>query len=301
MGKELETRLPPPDMRVTRRMLKAVNAYLFEEGGCGFRGANAGEAASPDASCLDQVMDRKMGLPIMLSLVYLELTRRVGFPMIGVNLPAHFMIRPLVEGSELLVDPFRMGELIDVETAEERLAALYGKARAGARTHTAASVRRQKTPVSFCTPPRGPRLQVSAHRESPARAAAIFPGQFRPDFSPFSTLADTHTPKHSGCQGKDRPGLLRGQRPQAADVPHPGSHEPETGALVAGHTDVVEDVQSQWYDSAALRGGRAISPRGTCAGADPSCLCAGLLFVEVSGRPAVRRSSDDGAHWRSEG
>lgn len=125
MAKELETRLPPPDMRVTRRMLKAVNGYLFEE--LGFRGANAGEAASPDASCLDQVMSLKMGLPIMLSLVYLELTRRVGFPMLGVNLPAHFMIRPLVEGSELLVDPFRMGELIDVETAEERLAAYYGK------------------------------------------------------------------------------------------------------------------------------------------------------------------------------
>lgn len=134
MGRELEARLPPPDLRVTRRMLKAVNAYLFGDGTepaaaaetaaetaanaadgpsstpapLGFRGANSGEAASPDASCLDQVMDRKMGLPIMLSLVYLEVTRRVGFAMIGVNLPAHFMIRPVVEGSELLVDPFRM-------------------------------------------------------------------------------------------------------------------------------------------------------------------------------------------------
>ena len=156
MGAELQARLPPADSRVTRRMLKAINSYLYDEG-LGFRGADAEEYTQPDSSCFDQVLDRKRGLPIMMSLLYLELARRVRFPMAGVNLPSHFMarprlrhparrdqehgprlddsgggsappqVRPLVEGSEMLVDPFNGGEMIDVPTAEARLAPLYGQ------------------------------------------------------------------------------------------------------------------------------------------------------------------------------
>lgn len=205
MGRELSQRLPPPDLRVTRRMLKAINAYLFEE--LGFRGANAGEAASPDASCLDQVMRRRMGLPIMLSLVYLELARRVGFEMIGVNLPAHFMIRPVVEGSELLVDPFRMGELIDVETAEERLAALYGK-------------------VSACV-----RRRSAADFGSHACAVLANNCGERPGLRGRCAGAASCAPMLTGGQGEDRQGVLRGQRPEAPDVPHARPHKPEAGAL----------------------------------------------------------------------
>lgn len=47
------------------------------------------------------------GIPITLSLVYLEVARRVGLPMAGVNLPLHFMLRPAVGELEVLVDAFR--------------------------------------------------------------------------------------------------------------------------------------------------------------------------------------------------
>jgi hypothetical protein len=51
------------------------------------------------------------GLPILMSLVYMELARRVGFPMIGVNLPLHFVIRPMTMESEFLVDPHEGGKV----------------------------------------------------------------------------------------------------------------------------------------------------------------------------------------------
>lgn len=60
----------------------------------------------PDNSCIDKVLAGGPGIPITIALLYTELARRVGFPMVGVNLPAHFMIRPLVGDMEVLVDVF---------------------------------------------------------------------------------------------------------------------------------------------------------------------------------------------------
>ena len=55
----------------------------------------------------------------------MELARRVGLPMVGVNLPAHFMIRPVVEEMEVLVDCFKEGEIVFVEDVEEMLKKHY--------------------------------------------------------------------------------------------------------------------------------------------------------------------------------
>jgi regulator of sirC expression with transglutaminase-like and TPR domain len=60
----------------------------------------------PDNSCIDKVLAGGPGIPITIALLYMELARRVGFPMVGVNLPAHFMIRPVVGDMEVLVDVF---------------------------------------------------------------------------------------------------------------------------------------------------------------------------------------------------
>jgi regulator of sirC expression with transglutaminase-like and TPR domain len=60
----------------------------------------------PDNSCIDKVLAGGPGIPITIALLYMELARRVGFPMVGVNLPAHFMIRPMVGDMEVLVDVF---------------------------------------------------------------------------------------------------------------------------------------------------------------------------------------------------
>lgn len=61
---------------------------------------------SPDNSYMNRVLERRQGLPITLSLVYMEVAKQVGLGMRGVQLPAHFMIAPDNQGLEILVDPF---------------------------------------------------------------------------------------------------------------------------------------------------------------------------------------------------
>ena len=79
---------------------------LFEEEG--FRG-NRMEYYDPRNSFLNNVIDRRMGIPITLSIVYLEVGWRLGIPLHGVNFPGHFLVRYAGEAVQLLVDPFQSG------------------------------------------------------------------------------------------------------------------------------------------------------------------------------------------------
>jgi regulator of sirC expression with transglutaminase-like and TPR domain len=80
LAAELEKTLPPnPEDRFPLRTLKAIGRFMFEE--LGFEG-NQEEFYDPRNSCLDEVLARRKGIPITLSLVYMELARRVGLPMV---------------------------------------------------------------------------------------------------------------------------------------------------------------------------------------------------------------------------
>ncbi len=90
----------------------ALNGYLFEE--LHFVG-NREQYEDPRNSCLNQVIERRTGIPITLSLVYLEVARRAGLPMEGVNFPGHFLVRcpdeqQLDEG--FIIDPFHGGAVL---------------------------------------------------------------------------------------------------------------------------------------------------------------------------------------------
>ena len=61
---------------------------------------------SPDNSCMNCVLEQRRGLPITLSLMYIEVAKQVGLSMRGVQLPGHFMIAPEDQDLEILVDPF---------------------------------------------------------------------------------------------------------------------------------------------------------------------------------------------------
>ena len=61
---------------------------------------------SPENSYMNCVLERRKGLPITLSLVYMEVAKQLGLSMRGVQLPAHFMIAPEDQDLEILVDPF---------------------------------------------------------------------------------------------------------------------------------------------------------------------------------------------------
>lgn len=66
----------------------------------------------PDNSMLDLVLRRRRGLPILLSVVWIEVGRRVGMPLRGVGLPGHFVAGWFGEGEPILVDPFRGGVVL---------------------------------------------------------------------------------------------------------------------------------------------------------------------------------------------
>jgi regulator of sirC expression with transglutaminase-like and TPR domain len=78
----------------------------------GFRG-NEGDYADPENSYLNVVMDKGVGIPITLSLVYMELAARVGLRCEGIGYPAHFIVRCGPPEQAFFVDPFHQGDRLD--------------------------------------------------------------------------------------------------------------------------------------------------------------------------------------------
>jgi len=93
-------------------LIATLNAYLYEE--LGFSG-NREHYDDPRNSFLNEVLDRRLGIPISLAVVYLEIGRRAGLRLEGVNFPGHFLVRaPAGPGDmeDLIVDPFHAGALL---------------------------------------------------------------------------------------------------------------------------------------------------------------------------------------------
>jgi regulator of sirC expression with transglutaminase-like and TPR domain len=110
--------------RYPLRIIKTINQYLYQDlGFCG----NAANYYDPPNSYLNQVIERRTGIPITLSLVYLEIAQRIDFPMRGVNFPGHFLIRPTLAEMEVFVDPFNQGDILFVTDCQERLQQIYGE------------------------------------------------------------------------------------------------------------------------------------------------------------------------------
>jgi regulator of sirC expression with transglutaminase-like and TPR domain len=112
-----------PSGRDPLAVLQALNALLFEEEG--YRG-NQDDYYDPRNSFLNEVIDRKLGIPITLSLVYLEVARRLGFPLAGISFPGHFLVRHRSADREFYVDPFHRGEILLPGELPGRLASLFG-------------------------------------------------------------------------------------------------------------------------------------------------------------------------------
>ncbi len=85
---------------------RAISDCLFDR--LGFYG-NTGDYYDPRNSFLCDVLDRRTGIPISLSVLYLEVSRRVGVLSQGVNFPGHFLVRVAIEDAWLFIDPFSGG------------------------------------------------------------------------------------------------------------------------------------------------------------------------------------------------
>ena len=116
MAIRLRGRLPAaggPEERVA-----TLNQFLFDD--LGFWG-NTEEYYDPRNSYLNEVINRKTGIPITLAILYMEVGRRVGLPLEGVSFPGHFLVRLRLRGGMLVLDPFTGGAAQSEAELRERL------------------------------------------------------------------------------------------------------------------------------------------------------------------------------------
>jgi regulator of sirC expression with transglutaminase-like and TPR domain len=103
--------------------LRALKHVLFEE--LKLRG-NREDYYDPRNSFLNDVLDRGLGIPITLSIVYMEVARRVGLHLFGVGLPGHFLLKRYNEdGQEMLIDCFNRGDVVSRQDCQSKLDEIY--------------------------------------------------------------------------------------------------------------------------------------------------------------------------------
>lgn len=104
-------------------VLQELCRVLFQEEG--FSG-NARSYYDPRNSFLNDVLDRRLGIPITLGIVTLEVGWRAGLPLVGVNFPGHFLVRYEGDVARLLVDPYDRGRMRWEDEGQELLDRVYG-------------------------------------------------------------------------------------------------------------------------------------------------------------------------------
>jgi regulator of sirC expression with transglutaminase-like and TPR domain len=104
-------------------ILEHLNRILFDEEG--FRGDQA-NYYDPQNSFINRVLERRLGIPITLSIVYSEVGRRAGFPLHGIALPGHFIAGLFHVSGMLFIDPFNQGEILTDAECRRTIEVRYG-------------------------------------------------------------------------------------------------------------------------------------------------------------------------------
>ena len=117
-GMALRLRARLPAAGGAEEAVVALNDFLLDR--LGYWG-NADDYYDPRNSYLNEVIDRKTGIPITLSILYMELGRRIGLPLEGVSFPGHFLVRLRLRGGILVLDPFAGGAPQSEAELRERL------------------------------------------------------------------------------------------------------------------------------------------------------------------------------------
>lgn len=103
--------------------MAAINRHLFDELGYG---GDHDRYYDPRNSYLNEVLARRLGNPISLALVQMEVARRLGIPLDGISFPGHFLVRLPVDDGLLVMDPFNGGRPLGVEELRRRASAHLG-------------------------------------------------------------------------------------------------------------------------------------------------------------------------------
>jgi len=100
------------------RHIAELNRYLFEEKG--FKG-NVDNYYALDNNFLNAVLDKKTGIPITLSVVYIEVGKRAGLPLVGINFPSHFIVKYTYQHLDIFVDPYDNGNFMSEDALRTKL------------------------------------------------------------------------------------------------------------------------------------------------------------------------------------
>lgn len=104
----------------TAEKLLALNHYLFDE--LGFSG-NTDDYYDPRNSFLNEVLERRLGIPITLGVLYIEIGRRIGLGLHGVSFPGHFLVKCALRDGVVVLDPYSGGVSLGVDELQQRLRA----------------------------------------------------------------------------------------------------------------------------------------------------------------------------------
>lgn len=116
MGADVRRRVGP--IEDPQCLVAEMSEYLFRN--LGFRG-NADNYYDPKNSFLNEVLDRRMGIPITLSAVYMEVARRTGLHLCGVGMPGHFLVKYVSPCEEIVIDPFGGGRIVSSADCQQML------------------------------------------------------------------------------------------------------------------------------------------------------------------------------------
>lgn len=109
--------------RDVERIVESINRILFDEEG--FHGEDE-DYYDPRSALLNELLDTHAGTPITLSILYLEMTRRVGFEAVGVSLPGRFLVKFSGEFGQIVVDPYDGGRILTTLELQKLLDGVYG-------------------------------------------------------------------------------------------------------------------------------------------------------------------------------
>ncbi|RKU38222.1 hypothetical protein C6496_06915 [Candidatus Poribacteria bacterium] len=112
------------DTSIAEHHIAALNRYLFEENG--FIG-NTENYYALGNNFLNAVLDNKTGIPITLGVVYIEVGRRAGLPLVGVNFPGHFLVKYQCEHLDIHLDVFKAGRFVCEDQLQAKLKEVVGK------------------------------------------------------------------------------------------------------------------------------------------------------------------------------
>ncbi len=220
MADELKSQLPKQAGEPDK--LNSLNEFLFKANG--FHGSRA-DYYNRANSYVNQVLDDREGLPITLSLIYMELARGIGLNVVGVGLPGHFIVKFIAaDGKESLIDVFEAGRTLSREQANQRVQAATGRAPNDDDLKPASSkailVAHAPQPARSCRPRGGSPGDAPLSRCHPDDFTRFARG---PHVSRLLSLS-----KRNGPRGVGRHRLAAGART--------GKHQPGPGQrTAAGH------------------------------------------------------------------